>query len=262
MKRIGLLAIVLIGLSSCQGDDTKENNIADNKVSDNKSVASQYVIESNTMIFYDRSIADAIKARKFYKCIDVFTSNVTAKIIHSPADIKKFRVVSLIYDESQLLGIDLRASTSFSDIEFYLLGYIILDNGTGNSILEVIKPYSGQNIELSVKGIRTDLATLTNMTNDIQHVMNDQIVHKKDNAGTIPFRRINVFYSDVYVKNFQSNLLYKVMDIYRPAELSRSFTNPPAGSQASWFVTALPVNANKEISNGTLVYIKNPQIIQ
>jgi hypothetical protein len=257
MKQIVLLIFIGIWFWSCQSDKKKEID-----VSNIKEATSQYLIESNTMIFYDRSISDAIAARKFHKCIDVFTSNVTAKIIHSQTDIKNFRVISLIYNERQLLDIDLRTSTSFSNIDFYLLGYIILDNGTGNSILEVIKPYSGQTIELFVKGMKTDFTTLTNMSNDVQHVMTDQIVHKKDNVGTIPFRRINVFHSDIYVKNFQNNSILKVVDIYRPSELSRSFNNPPVASQASWFVTALPVSPNKEISNSTLIYIKNPQIIQ
>ena len=255
MKTLFIASLGVLMLSACT-EASEKNQEAFTETN------SQYVIESNTMIFHDNSIADAIKSRKFYKCIDVFNSNVTAKVTDSPSGEFTFRVISLIYDERQVLDIDLRTESSYADIEFHLLGYSILDNGSGNPILSVIKPYSSRSIQLYVKGMKTDFVTLTNMTNDIQHVMNDQIVQKKDNVGSIPFRRINVYHSDVYAKNFQNNKLFKIVDIYRPAELKRSFNSPPVASQASWFATALPVTANKESSYSTLVYIKNPQIIE
>jgi hypothetical protein len=262
MKKSILLVFVILQFYGC--NDKKESKIIDNKIKDNNtldSTQSQYAIESNTMIFYDNSIADAIKARKFYKCSDVFNDNVYAKVYDNNTSFKKIRVVSFIYNESQLLEIDLRQNNNVAVVECYILGYII-SNGSGGSILEVINPRNEWKVELFIDDIKSDFGTISNKLNDNRTTGADPIVNKNDNNRTLPFRRINVFNSEVYLKSFEENIQYKVVDIYRPAELYRSFTNPPTGSQSSWFVTAIPVDNNRKISSGNLKYFKNPRIIE
>jgi hypothetical protein len=260
MNTIRIL-LTLIVFTSCNSSVQKPVDTTTNADKSREAVASQYAIESNTMIFYDRSIADAIKARKFYSCIDVFSSEVYAKLIR-PTSTLKFRVLSVIYDESQLLNIDLRQNVDLSPVDCHLLGYIVLENGLANGILEVINPQKEGKIELYVKDLKTDITNVMNMLNDNRMAMRDPMVNKKDNTGTIPFRRISVLHSQVYAKHSTNDSRLKVIDIYRPSELSRSFNNPPTSSQASWFAAATPVDQYGKISSGIIYYLKNPRIIE
>ena len=76
-------------------------------------------------------------------------------------------------------------------------------------------------------------------------------------------RRMNVFGSKIFVLDPQNNKKYRIVEIYRPAELSRSLSTPPISSPASWFVTDLPMDIQRDsIAYGTLLYFKNPPIVE
>lgn len=221
---------------------------------------SQYVVESNTIIFYDRSINDAIKSKKFYKCIDVFTSAVTAKVTDNGGTSKTYRVVSLIYDENKILNIDTRQDMNYTSVDFFIMGYAEASNPAESNLAVIQCNNNIYNIELMVKGMKTDINSLMNLSNNSQNVMADQIVFKKSGMDSEPHRKMNVFHSDLYAKNFTNNSTFKIVDIYRPSIIDRNFTTPPSLSTHSWFATGLPITPNKDISNGNMVYIKNPAI--
>lgn len=269
MKNQTLITLALVMAAACNPNhkQTTTNEQADTS-SNKKSTAqntttSQFVIETNIMVFYDRSIQDAFAARRFFKCLDVFSSDVYAKVYETNGKVKSYRILSLIYDEKKVLDIDLRENNSaITNIEFYLLGYELLDNGTGGGFLSTLKAGDFEKIELSVKDVKTSFASLTNMANDSRNVMADQIVRKKDNTSTVPFRRMNVFSSNIYVKNFQNNTILKVVDIYRPAEINYTMSSGELADNVRWFITAMPVSQDKKAANGTLYYLQNPQIIE
>lgn len=271
MKNQTLIVLALLMTAACNSNhkQTTADKQADTALSKKSGAESmdqpqsQYVIESNTMVFYDRSIHDEFASRRFFKCVDVFSSEVYAKAYRSDGRIIDYRILSLIYDHRKVMDIDLRQNNGvFVNLEFYLLGYALLDNGTGSGYLSVLKASDFDKIELSVNNIKTSFASLTNMANDSRNVMSDQIVRKKDNVGTVPFRQMNVFSSDIYIKNFQNNTILKVVDIYRPAEIDYNLSTSQPVSNVKWFITAMPVDNDKKVGNGTLYYVQNPQIIE
>lgn len=229
--------------------------------------ASQYVIEANTMILHDTSIDDPIASRRFFRCDDVFSLQVYAKLHLQSGAVQSFRVVSIIYDEKKVLDINLDDGGDPSvptPIESYLLGYSI-ENGYGSTLLQAIKPSDYSKIEIYVKEIKTSIPALTDMAYDARNVMADQIVIKKVNplnSSTIPFKRMNVFSDNIFIKHPMDDTKLKVIDFYRPAEIYYDFRINKPVMNIKFFATATTVDSEGKNANGNLYHVPNPRIIE
>ncbi|WP_185097115.1 hypothetical protein [Chryseobacterium sp. IHB B 17019] len=216
---------------------------------------------------HDWSINDQLASRRFFKCDDVFSLKVYAKLYRADGVVINFRILSIIYDEKKALDISLDEPSdapTYTPIESLLLGYSI-ENDFGSINLMAVKPSDFTKIDIYVKDIKTSIAALTNMAYDSRNVMADQIVNKKlnnSNNSLIPFRRMNVFGDDIYVKHPTNNTKLKVINIYRPAELAYSIRTAQPVNNIKWFVTATPVDIDGKNASGHLYYIPNPRLIE
>ncbi|WP_316791484.1 hypothetical protein [Pedobacter frigoris] len=270
MKYLYLLTLGILLLGACTQNSKTTESAGQNSASKSSNAAqpnSQYVIEANTMIFHDSSVDDPITSRRFFRCDDVFSLGVYAKLYPSTGTTRNFRVISIIYDEKKVLDINLDDPTDPpmpTAIESYLLGYNI-ENGYGSISLSVVKPSDFAKTEIYVQDIKSSISALTNMAYDSRNVMADQIVNKKyteRNNTVIPYRRMNVFSDNIYIKNPMNNSKMKVIDIYRPAEIEYSIRNSAPISSVKWFLTAIPTDADGKNANGNLYYVPNPRIVE